>query len=987
MNPSHTTLEELVERYIHAPKNKQAFYNTERWMHTNLKKDNAESILISLKKFFSAFFTRNVKRCQPYNPREFAVLASLLAAFMDCRFWAGFPPSSNEASWCELTLVGTPIYLIDVLLQMTTVAGTSEFAQGIYRRIFCLPRAYFKCPTNAVRLIALYKWASGEIAAPIFSPKDLVANYLHAHSLITWIYSRHGKITAPLESQDSSDEQVLQTIINNYELEDFVELLSPTATQNVNLESDEVAAGLKKNIQPSSKKLKKLIQNSQLMSKKKRVKDPALTHTPKQSPTDGAHLIYEVVSSNLKGVIDVKHLEPTVHITELSVLPLSGQLSEPNIVVETTGTQEPAITIRDNPEIIRSPLSMACDGPSCSVTATKVGTTASTFSKKSDICDQVDSEEVAARESTTVEYLHLSSPKGSLDTLQGHVEIPQSDSAPNGRHCIKHSISLKSPILNPDELFDNLSPQITQTGKASQETAVTGYAKCAETPRPKRTTLAVSPTRGLHLSIDELPPDENSSLGNGSKDPDVTVDQVQLVQIGESDAAEVVGLTQSQPTTANSSGRVTRQSRLTTPGSQGSSIHCSEVRRPSTRRQNSSNAACKVESMVDKSQHAHLKTPPTRSAKSPHVTERLNQVIDIAELACKNADEIQLGCIDARTADDHLQHCEQSTPALETTPVVQHSRSRIVHSTTGDPTLGKRKSTVRRRDLLDGTHTLNASNVGDILTCLQYAETQKSPVTTPIKRLSNTVHTGISPAICNGNSSEKPELSFPGGNSILDPAPSIYGAPHDTRIIATGSAHSVQYDDAQKLLSAVPLVPRRRIKTPQSDSKIILQRTSSAQRKALRRRGSISGDYFFHTSLSANPTVSVSPCTQPTAGRVKGKCVKEETGIPPSTAPETVGPVGSEDRRKLTATPAKAGPARKRRTRTPQSTGARPSSRVSSPKKKRLSVKCRSGDSEAAQQTPSGTGPAKSRKPRGTTKEDTIQQRPPYLLRGRTPTI
>ncbi|KAG5452264.1 hypothetical protein CSKR_201632, partial [Clonorchis sinensis] len=162
MNPSHTTLEELVERYIHAPKNKQAFYNTERWMHTNLKKDNAESILISLKKFFSAFFTRNVKRCQPYNPREFAVLASLLAAFMDCRFWAGFPPSSNEASWCELTLVGTPIYLIDVLLQMTTVAGTSEFAQGIYRleielTSFIRLDEYSAClgPTSNARLTRL----------------------------------------------------------------------------------------------------------------------------------------------------------------------------------------------------------------------------------------------------------------------------------------------------------------------------------------------------------------------------------------------------------------------------------------------------------------------------------------------------------------------------------------------------------------------------------------------------------------------------------------------------------------------------------------------------------------------------------------------------------------------------------------------------------------------------------------------------------------
>ncbi|TGZ70343.1 hypothetical protein CRM22_003252 [Opisthorchis felineus] len=974
MNPSHTTLEELVERYIHAPKNKQAFYNTERWMHTNLKKDNAESILISLKKFFSAFFVRNVKRCQPYSPREFAVLASLLAAFMDCRFWAGFPPSSNETSWCELTLVGTPIYLIDVLLQMTTVAGTNEFAQGIYRRIFCLPKAYFKCPTNAVRLIALYKWASGEIAAPIFSPKDLIANYLHAHSLITWIYNRHGKITASLESQDRSDEQVLQTIINNYELEDFVELLSPTATQNVKLESDEAEASLKKKIQSSSKKRRKLTQNSELMSKKKKkVKDPALTNTSKQSPTDGAHLTSEVISSNLNGIIDFEHLEPTVQLTEPTMLPVTGRLSEPDIAVETTGTLEPAITIRDNPDIIQSPPSIACDGPSCSVAATKVDATVSIFSKKSDICDQADAEEASPRELIIVDYLHLRSPKGSLDTLQGYVETPQSDSARNGRPCAKHSISPKSPIILPDEPFYNLSSRIAQAEKASRdsETAVTDYAKCAEASRPERTTLAVSPTRDLHPIIDQPLPDKNLSLGSGSKDSDVTVDQVQLVQTGETDAAEVAGLLQSQLTTANSSGRVTRQSQLTKPGSQGSSIRCSEVRRLSRRRLNSSNAACKVESMVDTSQHARLKSPPTGSAKSLHVIEKPNQVIDVTELTCKNADETQLGCIDAGTTDGQLQHCEQSTPVLETTPVVQHSRSRIIHSATGDPTLGKRKSTVRRRDLLDGTQTLSASNVADFLTCLQHTEMQKSPITTPIKRLSNTVHTEISPAICSGNSSEKLELPFTSGNSIPDPTPSIHDPLHDARAIAISSVDSVQYNDTQKLLSAVPLVPRRRMKTPQSDGKLVLQKTSSAQRKALRRRASI----------------SASTCTQPTTDLVKAKCLKEETGIPPSKAPETVGPVGLEDGRKLTVTATMTDPTRKRRTRTPQSTGACPGSSVPSPKKKRLSGRCRSGDSEAVQRTPSGTGPAKSRTPRGTAKEDSIQQRPPYLLRGRTPTI
>ncbi|OON14326.1 hypothetical protein X801_09882, partial [Opisthorchis viverrini] len=662
MNSSHTTLEELVERYIHDPKNKQAFYNIERWMHTNLKKDNAE--------------------------------------------------------------------------------------------------AYFKCPTNAVRLIALYKWASVEIAAPIFSPKDFVANYLHAHSLITWIYNGNGKITAPLESQDLSDEQVLQTIINNYELEDFVELLSPTATQNVKIESDKLEAGLKKKIQSSSKKSKKLIQKSLLMSKKKK---------------------------SVKGEVFVSLFKFTL----------------------------------------------------------------------------------------------------------------------------------------PDELFDYLRPQISQSGKASQETAVTGYAKCAETPRPKRTTLAVSPIGDLHPSNDEPPPDKNSSLENGSKDSDVTVDQVQLVQTDES---EVVGLSESQPATANSSGRVTRQSRLKTPGSQGSSIGRNEVRRSSSRRQDSS--TCKVESMVGKSQHVRLETPSTRSAKSHNVTERPNQVNGITELTCKNADETQLGCIDTITADDQLQHCEQSTPVLETTPVVQHSGSRIIHSTTGDPTLGKRKSTVRRRDLLDGTRTFNTSNVADFLTCLQYAETQKSPVTTPIKRLSNTAHIAVSPAVGNGNSSEKLELPFTSGNSIPDPTPSIYGAPHDTRAVATGSVDSVQYNDTKKLLSAVPLVSRRRIKTPQSDSKLVLRRTSSAQRKALRSRDSI----------------SASTCTQPTASRVKGKCLKEETGIPPSKAPETVGLVGLEDGRKLTVTAAKTDPTRKRRTRTPQSTDACPSSSVSSLKKKRFSVRCRSGD-------------------------------------------
>ncbi|KAF7234261.1 hypothetical protein EG68_12207 [Paragonimus skrjabini miyazakii] len=200
----------------------------EKWMHCGLQEENSRVIEECLRKILPVFFVHRNQQCSVYTAEECAVVASLLAAFMDSKCWSGSQIGVKEALWCELCLVENPIYLVDVLLQMTSKQGQNTFIHAVSKRVFSLSKTYFEHPSNIIRLIALHKWLKNKAQHSMLpSVQNLIENYISTKKLLAWMKERDSNFV-----DDVDPEQLIHELVDSYELTELVNLLGPPESTN-----------------------------------------------------------------------------------------------------------------------------------------------------------------------------------------------------------------------------------------------------------------------------------------------------------------------------------------------------------------------------------------------------------------------------------------------------------------------------------------------------------------------------------------------------------------------------------------------------------------------------------------------------------------------------------------------------------------------------------------------------------------------------------
>ncbi|KAF6772193.1 hypothetical protein AHF37_09021 [Paragonimus kellicotti] len=195
----------------------------EKWMHCGLQEENSRVTEDCLKEVLPIFFAHRNQQCSVYTTEECAVVASLLAAFMDSKCWSGSQIGVKEALWCELCLVENPIYLVDILFQMTSKQGRNTFIHAVSKRVFSLSKTYFENPSSVIRLIALHKWLKKEAQHSMLpSVQNLIENYISTKRLSAWMKERNINYV-----EDVDPEQLIHELVDSYELTQLVNLLGP----------------------------------------------------------------------------------------------------------------------------------------------------------------------------------------------------------------------------------------------------------------------------------------------------------------------------------------------------------------------------------------------------------------------------------------------------------------------------------------------------------------------------------------------------------------------------------------------------------------------------------------------------------------------------------------------------------------------------------------------------------------------------------------
>ncbi|CAH8556496.1 unnamed protein product [Dicrocoelium dendriticum] len=219
---AQSELSALVESIIKTAPHldmKSLLERLERWMHFGLKQENARFIRSSLEKVFPHCYLSRTNQISGNDSHEPAVWASLLAAYLDAKAWDCSELCAKDAIWCELNLIETPVYLIDVVLQMNTENVQREFLVAVVSRIFSLPPASFSEAMNAVRLFMFHKWLDKE-APHIVKPtiKAIIQTYINTETFLKWM-GQQGIFQKLGESSEES-------ITNFFEAFDLVELAS-----------------------------------------------------------------------------------------------------------------------------------------------------------------------------------------------------------------------------------------------------------------------------------------------------------------------------------------------------------------------------------------------------------------------------------------------------------------------------------------------------------------------------------------------------------------------------------------------------------------------------------------------------------------------------------------------------------------------------------------------------------------------------------------
>ncbi|CAH8476266.1 unnamed protein product [Schistosoma margrebowiei] len=224
----------------------------ENWSRVRIDAENAQTINDYLHNVLPIYYSHSFHECPLCRSDNYMTWTSLLASFLDSRVLLhknnsqNNPDLFNSKDLCmvEFTLSGETIYLVDVLLQMNTIALVPEFGEFVAKRVFSLDKSTYKRHENAIRILMLHKWLDLNFSHILKPTYEQLARYLDPNSVLDWIGLRIWTNIKKTYWRGRTVADKIQVLLNSFDLSTLATLLG----QSTNSDGGEQVNCKKQNI-------------------------------------------------------------------------------------------------------------------------------------------------------------------------------------------------------------------------------------------------------------------------------------------------------------------------------------------------------------------------------------------------------------------------------------------------------------------------------------------------------------------------------------------------------------------------------------------------------------------------------------------------------------------------------------------------------------------------------------------------------------------
>ncbi|CAH8447412.1 unnamed protein product [Schistosoma bovis] len=212
----------------------------ENWSRVRIDAENAQTINDYLYNVLPIYYSHSFHECPLCRSDNYMTWTSLLASFLDSRVLLHKNNSqknpdlfnSNDLCMVEFTLSGETIYLVDVLLQMNTIALVPEFGEFVAKRVFSLDKSTYKRHEYAIRILMLHKWLDlnfSHIPKPTY---EQLGRYLDPNSVLDWIGLRIRTKIKKTYWRGCTVADKIQVLLNSFDLSTLATLLGQSTNSD-----------------------------------------------------------------------------------------------------------------------------------------------------------------------------------------------------------------------------------------------------------------------------------------------------------------------------------------------------------------------------------------------------------------------------------------------------------------------------------------------------------------------------------------------------------------------------------------------------------------------------------------------------------------------------------------------------------------------------------------------------------------------------------
>ncbi|CAH8476281.1 unnamed protein product [Schistosoma margrebowiei] len=212
----------------------------ENWSRVRIDAENAQTINDYLHNVLPIYYSHSFHECPLCRSDNYMTWTSLLASFLDSRVLLhknnsqNNPDLFNSKDLCmvEFTLSGETIYLVDVLLQMNTIALVPEFGEFVAKRVFSLDKSTYKRHENAIRILMLHKWLDLNFSHILKPTYEQLARYLDPNSVLDWIGLRIWTNIKKTYWRGRTVADKIQVLLNSFDLSTLATLLGQSTNSD-----------------------------------------------------------------------------------------------------------------------------------------------------------------------------------------------------------------------------------------------------------------------------------------------------------------------------------------------------------------------------------------------------------------------------------------------------------------------------------------------------------------------------------------------------------------------------------------------------------------------------------------------------------------------------------------------------------------------------------------------------------------------------------